>query len=193
MNITFSCLKNNAVNVNSPSCEADIHNDEEILLTGQSQPDPALGLISAQPEMSGVVSPQLYFSVINFPTGKKFKMKVKNKQIVKKWQDWTSKDQQVLFKRKINEWRKIAEGDIRIVPEFTKDYNLHFNLIYKSILSVRDIDIIITDAYSIDHNTRRYFVNTKKVHDLDGLNKYLKKEEGKQYQYTGMEWNISNV
>lgn len=191
MNCTMSCFKNNAVNVNSPSCEQNIEDNEDYDNEQKLQPDLSLGKEDADASVSGVG--RLLFSVINFPANMKFKLKVNNKMLSKKWNDWTTAHQHVIFKRKIKEWRGVAEDTIRIVPEFTKEGNMHYNLVYKSKLTIKDIDITITDAYSVDHKSRKYFINTKLVTDLDGLNRYLKKEDQKQYQRTGIEWEIQNV
>jgi len=191
MNCSFSCLKNNNVKVNSPSCDDILNVTEEI---NQNLDDLSrLGVEDASASVSSSsVIPQ-YFSVINFPSNKKFRLKKNNKVLSKRWQDFTSEDQHVIFKRKIKEWRMIAEGTIRIIPEWTKECNMHYNLVYSSKLTIKDIDIILTDAYGTDHASRKYFVCTKLVTDLDGLNKYLKKQDVKQYQYTGIEWEIQNV
>lgn len=195
MNLTFSCLKNNSVNVNSPSCESNLIEKENYENEQKCDPN-HLGSIDAPPSMgSPPPSPEAirYFTVLNFPANMKFKLKVGNKILSKKWDDWQTKHQHVIFKRKIAEWRGIAESDIKIVPEWTKKGNMHYNIVYSSKLTIKDIDIQFTDAYSVNHNIRKYFCKTTRITDEDGLKTYLRKETGKQDQYTGIEWNIQNV
>lgn len=139
---------------------------------------------------------KLYYAVLSFPQSMKFKLKVKNKMKTEKYGEFTTKQQHVIFKRHIDEWRAIARKGIRVIPEYTKSGSFHFNIIYASSETIRDQKITFHDAYNIPFGSefKQYFTHIQEVNDLkELLTNYLMKEGDKKYQYTGIIDEYVNV
>lgn len=142
----------------------------------------------------------VYWAVLAFPVNLKYKLKVKNKMKIASLCDFTFEQQTILFKRKIKEWQNIASsGDIIVIPEYNKKTPVyHFNIIFRAFTSQKthDMRIAFVDAYGIPYHYKMNFCYIKKLEEDTPdkfLNGYLKKETGKEYQYTGIKWTIPIV
>lgn len=140
---------------------------------------------------------KLYYAVLAFPEHMKFKLKVKHKQKVAKYDDFTRDQQLVIFKRKVDTWREIFERKAVVIPEYTKSCNLHYNIIYASRMSMKDQKIIFNDAYGMTSNVHanKYFANIQEVYDYDKLyNDYLINKSGiKSGQQTNIRMEFLNA
>lgn len=164
--------------------------------------DPPLGLVrqGAAGISDALQEEALYWAVLSFPVNMKYKLKIKNKMKVARLQDFTFEQQTILFKRKIKEWQGIASsGEIIVVPEYNKkDPVYHFNILFRAFTSqnIHDMRITFVDAYGIPYIHKYNFCYIKKLEENTPekfLNGYLKKETGKEYQFTGIKWTIPIV
>lgn len=183
--------------------------EETSAYLGCSMPDRAAAVASATQEVASATKPlindeayysgkgKLYYAVLSFPINKQYRLKVKNKMKITKLENFTFQQQLVLFKREINNWREICSGNFVIIPEHNKSTPCyHYNIIFRaeSSQTIHDMTIAFVDAYGIDYKFKKHFVNIKEVVDLKRLTDvYLKKTEGKEYQYTGIMLEISNI
>lgn len=138
----------------------------------------------------------VYYAVLAFPENMRFKLKVKNKMKDTKYTNFTCEQQLILFKRRIDDWRHLCEGNFIVIPEFNKKGSLHFNIIMavKNSIQARDIIISLTDAYGVNYNYKNIFCNIQPVTNLHNLmEKYLKKVDGKEYQKTGLFYEYKNI
>lgn len=156
---------------------------------------------SDQPDESdseNTIKIKTYYVVLCFSTKHKFKLKEKNKIKTAVYEAFSVKQQQVLFKRKVDEWREVCVGKIEVVPEFTEKQNLHFNIILRAYddITPKDIQIAFCDAYGIPWAMRNIAVFVREIKDQEALERtkvYLKKENGKEYQKTGLYWEFLNM
>lgn len=207
----LQCIKetNEVVEEIITECEEDFHEIkktiEELKIDKSSVPDdPPLGLV--RQGAAGISdAPQAdaeawYWAVLSFPVNMKFRLKVKNKTKNARLQDFKFAEQAVIFKRSIKEWSNIASsGEIIVIPEYNKkDPVYHYNIIFRAFTSqkLHDMKITFVDAYGINYAYKNIFcvINKLKEDTPDVfLNGYMKKDTGKQYQYTDIKWTIPVV
>ena len=209
----LNCIKetNEVVEEIITKCEEDFHeikktieelkNDEKSSVLPNEQP-----LGSIRQGAAGISdalqadAEALYWAVLAFPVNMKYKLKIKNKIKIARLCDFTYEQQTILFKRKIKEWQNIASsGEIIVVPENNKrDPVYHYNIIFRAFTSQKTHDMRITfvDAYGIPYIHKMNFCYIKKLEEDTPdkfLNGYLRKQTGKEYQYTGIKWTIPIV
>lgn len=138
-----------------------------------------------------------YYCVLAFPTNMKFKLKIKNKIKSATYENFTNAQQSVIFKRHIKDWAsEICRGKYSVIPEYTEKGNLHFNIIFRanSSQTIKDMKLTFTDAYNVKYEYKNIFCNIQPITDKERLlDIYLKKKEGKEYQYTGIVWEFENI